>query len=454
MATASSNDYNEKTKSTNNNNNNNIRSDFLGKTGNDEAPIDKTYYNILNVLPNANSTEIKRAYYTLSLQYHPDRTQNLDDFTRREYAERFKYISQAYSILSDPEKRTLYNRYGKDERLISQGSDGISLENFDAVEFFRYMFGGEEFLDIIGDFELAKSFKYAISKILNENEQTMDQENTHLAYVQERAKAHEERIKNLSTNLILKLSIYTDIFLSNNNDNQSRQALNIFIEKMRSDIPNLLHAPYGEHLLHSIGYIYSTKVRFWSSKMDSQEGHIGKRILGYGKYVQTSWKDRIHVVKETVKTIKCAVQWQQSMSKLANIADEESNDSQNPFQHHSGHLEYSGFIPSESTASASSTNSNVNITSPVKHKQKDKSSTKSIVPLTDEEKHKLEIDTATKSMETLWRAAKLEIECIQREVCDQVLNDSSCSREIRRHRCKALSKIGELWQEASLSNSS
>ena len=92
MASASSNDYERKKKSTNNG----IRSGFLGKTGSDEMPIDKTYYNILNVSPTASSTEIKRAYYTLSLQYHPDRTQNLDEFTRREYSERFKHISQAY----------------------------------------------------------------------------------------------------------------------------------------------------------------------------------------------------------------------------------------------------------------------------------------------------------------------------------------------------------------------
>ncbi|CAF2385707.1 unnamed protein product [Rotaria sp. Silwood2] len=448
MASASSNDYNEKTKSTNNN----IRSGFLGKTGTDEAPLDRTYYNILNVSPNANASEIKRAYYALSLQYHPDRTQNLDDFTRREYAERFKLISQAYSILSDPEKRTLYNRYGKDERLVSQGNDGISLEDFDAEEFFRYMFGGEEFIDIIGDFELAKSFKYAISEIFNENEQTTDQQNRRLAYTEERAKAHEERIKKLSTNLILKLSIYTDIFLSESNDIQSTQALNVFIEKIRSDIPNLLQAPHGEQLLHSIGYIYSTKARFWLSKMDSQEGHLGKRILGYGKNVQTLWRDRAHVIKETVKTVKCAVQWHQSMSKLANVTDEESNDSQYPFQHHSGHLEYSGFTPSEPTISTSSINSNANMTPPMKHKQKTKSSTRSIVPLTDEEKRQLETDTATKSMEALWRATKLEIESIQRDVCDQILNELSCPREIRRRRCKALSKMGELWQQASLLN--
>ena len=88
MASASSGDNDEKKKS--------FRSGFLGKTGTDEAPMDKTYYNILNISPTASPSEIKRAYYTLSLQYHPDRTQTLDDLTRREYAERFKLISQAY----------------------------------------------------------------------------------------------------------------------------------------------------------------------------------------------------------------------------------------------------------------------------------------------------------------------------------------------------------------------
>ena len=88
MASASSGDQDDKKKSN--------RSGFLGKTGTDEAPIDKIYYNILNVSPTASGIEIKRAYYTLSLQYHPDRTQSLDDLTRRDYAERFKMISQAY----------------------------------------------------------------------------------------------------------------------------------------------------------------------------------------------------------------------------------------------------------------------------------------------------------------------------------------------------------------------
>ncbi|CAF4436539.1 unnamed protein product, partial [Rotaria sp. Silwood2] len=367
--------------------------------------------------------------------------------------------------------------YGKDERLIANGSDGISLEDFDAEEFFRLMFGGEQFIKIIGDFELAKSFKHAISEIIKDaenkgTEETREQKEEkmrkRLAYAEERSQAREERIKQLSINLTYKLSVFTESIPTNNTETQYYQALNNFIEITRLDIPNLLSAPYGEHLLHAIGYIYASKAKLWLNKLDSQEGHIGKRMLGFGKHVQSSWKERVHVVRETVKTVKCAVEWGQSMSKLAQIADEEAaanseegKDSQYPFQHHSGHLDYEGYVPSESTASASASatasasaspppsNTNTATSSPVKHNRHGKSpATQQPLQLTEEEKRKLEADTAAKSMEALWRATKLEIESIERDVCDRVLNDPLCLRETRRRRCVALLKMGELWQEA------
>jgi hypothetical protein len=383
-------------------------------------------------------------------------------------------------ILSDPEKRTLYNRYdekeiffynknilfryGKDERLIANGTAGMNLEDFDAEEFFRLMFGGEQFSKIIGDFELAKSFKHAISEIIKDaenkgTEETREQKEEkmrkRLAYAEERSQAREERVKQLSINLIYKLSIFTESIPSNNTDAQYSEALDNFTQITRMDIPNLISAPYGEHLLHAIGYIYASKAKLWLNKFDSQEGHIGKRVVGFGKHMQSSWKERVHVVKETVKTVKCAVEWGQSMSKLAQIADEEAaasdegKDSQFPFQHHSGHLEYEGYVPSESTASAqhSTINTTRTTNSPSKHQRHGKSS-QPPVPLTEEQKRKLEADTAAKSMEALWRATKLEIESIERDVCDRVLGDPSATRETRRRRCIALSRLGELWQEA------
>jgi curved DNA-binding protein CbpA len=464
MASASSGDNDEKKKSSNSG----IRSGFLGKTGTDVAPLDKTYYNILNVAPTATASEIKKAYYSLSLQYHPDRTQNLNDITRREYSERFKLISQAYTILSDPEKRTLYNRYGKDERLIGNGSAGINLEDFDTEEFFRLMFGGEQFMKIIGEFELAKSFKHAISEVIKDSEskgteETREQKEEkmrkRLAYAEERTQAREERVKQLSINLTYKLSVFTESIPVNATDVQYNEALNNFTQITRLDIPNLLSAPYGDHLLHAIGYIYASKAKLWLNKLDSQEGHFGKRVLGFGKHMQSSWKERVHVVKETVKTVKCAVEWGQSMSKLAQVVDEEAaaasedgKDGQFPFQHHAGHLEYEGFVPSESTASASSASSPpppppTSSATTSKHLRHRKSA-QPPVPLTEEQKRKLEADTAAKSMEALWRATKLEIESIERDVCDQVLGDPLAQRETRRRRCIALLIMGDLWQEA------
>ncbi len=68
----------------------------------------KDYYKILNVPKTASAAEIKKAYRKLSLKYHPDKNSASDA------AQKFAEISQAYDVLSDPEKREAYNRGGED----------------------------------------------------------------------------------------------------------------------------------------------------------------------------------------------------------------------------------------------------------------------------------------------------------------------------------------------------
>lgn len=66
------------------------------------------YYTLLGVSKNATPDELKRAYRKQALQYHPDKNKS------KEAEEKFKEINQAYEVLSDPQKKTVYDQVGRE----------------------------------------------------------------------------------------------------------------------------------------------------------------------------------------------------------------------------------------------------------------------------------------------------------------------------------------------------
>ncbi len=107
----------------------------------------KDYYEILGVAKTATLAEVKKAYRSLALKYHPDRVAEAE---KKDAEAKFKEISEAYGVLSDPQKRQTYDQYGHqgiDQTYTSEdifkGADFSSIfEGAGLGDILGQMFGG------------------------------------------------------------------------------------------------------------------------------------------------------------------------------------------------------------------------------------------------------------------------------------------------------------------------
>ena len=107
------------------------------------------YYKILGVAKTASDAEIKKAYRKLAMKYHPDHAK--DD---KSAEEKFKKISEAYAVLSDPEKRKQYDTYGSSDFQQRFSQEDI-FRNFDFGDIFKeFGFGGGGFSTGDGGFRM------------------------------------------------------------------------------------------------------------------------------------------------------------------------------------------------------------------------------------------------------------------------------------------------------------
>ncbi len=100
----------------------------------------RDYYEVLSLSRDCSGDDIKRAYRRMALKYHPDK--NPDN---EEAVQKFKECAEAYEVLSDPEKRQRYDRYGH-EGLRGVGMHDFSRMGFDDIfSMFDDIFGGGVF---------------------------------------------------------------------------------------------------------------------------------------------------------------------------------------------------------------------------------------------------------------------------------------------------------------------
>ncbi|KAF9876889.1 DnaJ domain-containing protein [Colletotrichum karsti] len=121
--------------------------------------VDTAYYDTLGVKPAATDIEIKKAYRKLAIVHHPDKNPN--DPTAHE---KFQEIGEAYQVLSDKDLRAAYDKYGKDH---AKPQEGFA----DPAEFFTSIFGGDAFVDWIGEISLMKDLTATMDITMQEGEE-------------------------------------------------------------------------------------------------------------------------------------------------------------------------------------------------------------------------------------------------------------------------------------------
>ena len=100
----------------------------------------RDYYEVLGLSKGASVDEIKSAYRKLALQWHPDKWVNGTDAEKKTAAEKFKEASEAYSVLSDPDKKAKYDQFG--HAGVEGETGGFDFSGFNLNDLLNNIFGG------------------------------------------------------------------------------------------------------------------------------------------------------------------------------------------------------------------------------------------------------------------------------------------------------------------------
>ncbi|KAG8951829.1 hypothetical protein FRC04_005521 [Tulasnella sp. 424] len=119
---------------------------------------DTAYYDVLGVKTDVNDVDLKKAYRKKAIEFHPDKNKAPDA------EEKFKEISKAYQVLSDPNTRVVYDKNGKDM------VEGMGVGEQDPSAFFAMVFGGDRFYDLIGEISLMKEMTNVADVMMTDEE--------------------------------------------------------------------------------------------------------------------------------------------------------------------------------------------------------------------------------------------------------------------------------------------
>ncbi|KAA8498170.1 Chaperone protein dnaJ 10 [Porphyridium purpureum] len=223
-------------------------------------------YDILGVPTDATDAEIKKAYFRLAKDNHPDKNKEDPNAT-----ERFQQISQAYQVLGNEATRAAYDAHGLQHVIHS--------ENYEAVDprtLFAMIFGSDKFDKYVGELAIAAQMEMA------------DSANTEAARA-DMKKKQKTRVETLRWELVRMLQPYV---------NGEHEA---FMSWANEQGKTLKTASFGEAMLYSIGVIYSQKADIYLSRQKALG--LGGMFKSTG-YKASKFNTRMKIVSKAVEAQK------------------------------------------------------------------------------------------------------------------------------------------------------
>ncbi|QPG73844.1 hypothetical protein FOA43_001159 [Brettanomyces nanus] len=357
-------------------------------------------YDILGVSSDADEIIIKKGYRKMALRYHPDKNPG-----NKEAELKFQEVAEAYQILSDPQKRTIYDEVGKE----GMSKQGVEAANVDPKEFFSMIFGGDGFNDYIGELSLISSMLDAMqnedeenttgdpsettvstfdgkSSKLNNQQQDATKNRQKIAskYMEQKREEDKKRVDELVKKMLEKMDpVLTTVHGDGSFDDHE---LTNFKNMMAKDVSSAVLESFGVDMCHEIGKIYLFKGRAF---LKSQ-----KAILGRFHRIGSSLKQSRNTAKDVFSLISSAHDAQSTLQAMAMLESSDDGD------------------------------------------------------MDEYQKAKYEQTMTGKFLHVAWASSRFEINQILSSVCKKVLNDKTQSSAVRRQRAELLIIMGVFFKNA------
>eukprot|EP00958_Prasinococcus_capsulatus_P014354 scaffold1505_cov390-Prasinococcus_capsulatus_cf.AAC.12 len=353
---------------------------------------DTKLYDDLGVATDASQSEIKKAYYRLAKQLHPDK--NPDD---PEANARFQAIGQAYQVLCDPSLREQYDRHGL--QVVDQQ------DMMDPSEFFAMLFGNEAFEYLIGETAVALAKGGEISEANMHVLQKRREAQLAVNLVRDRASDSPARLA-LSHAPCLRLHALQVALLRRYVEGDAQG----FVDWAQEEALRLAKTSFGGQLLQCIGWVYRNQA----------EQRLG--ILNYNPFA----KMRQHGIElqTKLKLVGAAVKAMRLQSKIAKEQAKEEEQQ----QHGSADVDHEN----KGSTSASGASSGAQPSDKAQASPRAGSN--------------LEKEFLPAILDALFQATKIDIQRTLRRVCNAVLHDSEVEKAVWRSRAEALEVLGRIFE--------